>query len=62
MRLADVLGQFSVTEIAERLGVTPQAANNRIKALLRTGALSRQRSDPARGGREYLYRVPRAAD
>ncbi len=49
---------FGAAEIADRLNVTPQAANNRLKALLRSGALSRVRIVPERGGKEFLYTLP----
>jgi DNA-binding transcriptional ArsR family regulator len=52
---------FAASEIAEKLSVTPQAANNRLKALLRSGALSRVRIVPERGGKEFLYAVPLAS-
>lgn len=49
---------FGAAEIADKLGVTAQAANNRLKALLRSGALSRVRIVPERGGKEFLYTLP----
>lgn len=54
---ADRAGQFSVHDLAERLAVSPQAVNNRLKPLLRNGVLSRTRSIPSSGGRQYIYRV-----
>ena len=51
-------GPFSATDLARQLGVSPQAMNNRLKALLRSGALSRTRVMPARGGREFEYEIP----
>lgn len=49
---------FAASEIADKLRVTPQAANNRLKALLRSGALSRVRIVPERGGKEFMYVLP----
>lgn len=49
---------FAATEIADKLELTPQAANNRLKALLRSGALTRVRTVPERGGKEFLYVLP----
>jgi hypothetical protein len=49
---------FTVAEIAEKLQLTPQAANNRLAHLVRSGALSRARIIPARGGREFRYELP----
>ena len=59
LRAARELGEpFSATDLAAQLGVSPQAMNNRLKALLRSGALSRTRVMPARGGREFEYKIP----
>ena len=58
MRQAAELDQFSVHELADRLDLSPQAANNRLRVLLRSGAIQRERIKPARGGREFRYRVP----
>lgn len=51
------LARFSPNDIAETMAVTVQNANNRLKRLVSMGALSRRRSDPAAGGREYCYEV-----
>lgn len=56
------LQRFTVGEIAQRLQLTPQAANNRLAHLVRSGALSRARIIPSRGGREFRYEVPAAPD
>jgi hypothetical protein len=53
------LGEFTVNRLADELNLTPQAANNRLFALIRAGALARSRSHPERGGRSFLYSVPR---
>jgi hypothetical protein len=58
MRQAAALKQFSVQEIASRLELSPQAANNRLRVLMKSGALQRERVKPERGGREFRYRVP----
>jgi hypothetical protein len=54
------LRNFNVHQLAERLDLTPQAANNRLRLLLRSGAVQRQRAKPERGhgGREFRYCVP----
>jgi hypothetical protein len=52
------LRTFTVAEIAEKLRLTPQAANNRLAHLVRSGALSRARIIPSRGGREFRYELP----
>lgn len=49
------LKAFSVNEIASKLGLTAQAANNRLAHLVRVGALTRERVLPSRGGREFRY-------
>jgi hypothetical protein len=51
---------FSANDLADRLGLTAQAANNRLKQLVQLGALTRVAFRPPRGGREYRYRVPRS--
>jgi predicted ArsR family transcriptional regulator len=47
-----------VLDLADELGITQQAANNRLKLLLNSGALVRTRSVPERGGMEFVYEVP----
>lgn len=59
MVVADELREFSVAELAERLDLSVPAANNRLKQLLRSGAVSRSRVTPKRGGNEFHYSVPR---
>jgi hypothetical protein len=55
---ADSLGRrFTATELGGALGVTPQAMNNRLKALLRMGALIRLPVAVAGGGREFAYQL-----
>lgn len=59
VEVAYEIGQpFGAAEIADKLGVTAQAANNRLKALLRNGALSRVRIVRERGGKEFRYALP----
>ena len=48
---------FRATELGEKLGLSPQAANNRLRALTTSGALVRERITPDRGGKEFEYRV-----
>jgi len=50
-------GEFRVTELAEDLGITTHALNNRLKALLGAGIVVRRVGIPSAGGREYIYRV-----
>lgn len=57
-RAARELGQFRATELAARLGVTPQNVNNRLKKLVAAGAVLKQRvTDLKRGGKEFNYTV-----
>jgi hypothetical protein len=51
------LRSFSAAELAERLGLTPQAANNRLANLVATGGVVRERVVPEGGGKEFGYRV-----
>jgi hypothetical protein len=60
MGVAFDLRRFSVLELAARLSLTPQAANNRLSYLVRSGALARARVIPSRGGKEFVYEVPAA--
>jgi DNA-binding MarR family transcriptional regulator len=54
---AVALRSFNASDIADKMGVTVQNANNRLKRLVALGALSRRRTDPSTGGREYSYEV-----
>jgi hypothetical protein len=56
------MGQFTASELAERLRVSPQAANNRLKALVSRGALRRALIVPSGGGKEFVYTVPEPDD
>jgi DNA-binding transcriptional ArsR family regulator len=60
IQAAQRLGRFRVGQLAAKLGVSPQAANNRLKALVRSGALERERVVPAGGGKEFEYFLPSA--
>ena len=51
------LRSFSASDLAERLGLTPQAANNRLKLLVTSGAVVRERVVPEGGGKEFSYTV-----
>jgi hypothetical protein len=55
---ATKLGErFSATQLGLELGVSPQAMNNRLKALVRMGALRRVPVVVPGGGREFMYRL-----
>lgn len=58
MHAAQRLGSFTALQLADELGLSPQAANNRLKTLARAGALARRRVVPSRGGKEFAYEVP----
>jgi hypothetical protein len=51
------LRSFSAAELAERLGLTPQAANNRLTRLVASGGVVREQIVPEGGGKEFGYRV-----
>lgn len=57
LAVAMELRSFSASELAERLHLTPQAANNRLKALVATGAVARELIVPEGGGKEFSYTV-----
>jgi hypothetical protein len=48
---------FRASQLAERLALTPQAANGRLRKLSAAGAVLRQRVVPEGGGKEFEYRV-----
>lgn len=58
VKVAAKLGRFSATQLGVELGLTPQAANNRLKALVRMGALVRIPVAVPGGGREFQYALP----
>ena len=50
------LTNFSARQLAKRLGITPQNANNRLQPLVSVGALKKSRvSGLGRGGKEFVY-------
>ena len=56
--VARELGTFKATEFAERLHITPQNANNRLRKLQAFGAVQRRRSAGGEhAGKEFLYAV-----
>jgi STAS-like domain of unknown function (DUF4325) len=57
LKVALDLRSFSAVELGERLGITPQAANNRLRGLVATGAVVREQMTPEGGGKEFGYRV-----
>lgn len=52
-------GEFRTSELASDLGISVGACNNRLKPLLDACLVTRQRTAPQSGGREYIYRVAR---
>lgn len=52
------LGRFTAGDLAGSMGLSPQAVNNRLKALVRRGALRRALVIPAGGGKEFVYAIP----
>jgi hypothetical protein len=51
------LRSFRASDLADRLHITPQAANNRLKSLVGSGAVARERIVPEGGGKEFSYEV-----
>lgn len=51
------LGSFRAADLADRLGLSPQATNNRLRHLLDAGAVVRHRIVPEGGGKEFQYQV-----
>ncbi|MGW4211729.1 STAS-like domain-containing protein [Lentzea sp. NPDC004789] len=50
------LGEFKANDLAQRLSITPQNANNRLKRLAAVGALRKTRTvGSPRGGKEFSY-------
>ncbi|HTY80862.1 MAG TPA: hypothetical protein VMI34_23770 [Candidatus Bathyarchaeia archaeon] len=48
---------FTAAQLAEQLDLTVQAANNRLRSLMRSGVVARVQAAPSRGGREFHYRT-----
>jgi predicted transcriptional regulator len=55
--LLEERGELVATELADALGVSVQAANNRLVALVRAGLAERVRVNPVRGGKRFVYRA-----
>ena len=55
--VAAAMGIFRANDLAERLGLTAQAANNRLRQLVATGAVRRERVVPDGGGKEFVYHI-----
>lgn len=54
--VAEEMGSVTATELGVRLGISANAANNRLKELWLAGALRRSRlSTSPRGGKEFVY-------
>jgi hypothetical protein len=52
------LGEFRAADLATRLGITSQNANNRLTRLIAAGAVQRVRAPGLdRGGKEFAYRT-----
>jgi hypothetical protein len=51
------LRSFGAADLADRLHITPQAANNRLKMLVASGAVARELVIPAGGGKEFSYEI-----
>lgn len=49
------LKSFKAVDLAEALGISAQAANNRLRLLVSSGAVARQRVVPEGGGKEFAY-------
>ena len=59
VRVAARVGKLTATDLADELGITAQAANNRLRAFMPVGALHVAVHRVA-GGREFEYRLPAA--
>jgi hypothetical protein len=57
LEAALAMHEFSAADLAERLSITPQAANNRLRLLVASGAVARQRVVPEGGGKEFSYKA-----
>ncbi|MBW3578879.1 MAG: STAS-like domain-containing protein [Actinobacteria bacterium] len=51
------LKEFRANDLADELALTPQASNNRLRQLVASGAVARQRVVPEGGGKEFQYRI-----
>ena len=57
LREAQQLRRFTVTELAEKLEVKPNTLHGRLKPLLESGAMARERDVEAQRGIRHRYRV-----
>ena len=60
LREAQQLQRFTVTELAERLKIKPNTLHGRLKRLLESGAVARERDMDAQRGIRHRYRVAKA--
>jgi hypothetical protein len=51
------LHSFGAADLAGRLHISPQAANNRLKMLVASGAVARELVVPDGGGKEFSYAI-----
>ena len=57
LREAQRLQRFTVTELAEKLKLKPNTLHGRLKRLLESGAIARERDTDAHRGIRHRYRV-----
>jgi DNA-binding transcriptional ArsR family regulator len=57
LREAQRLRRFTVTELAEQLDVKPNTLHGRLRPLLESGAIARERDADAQRGIRHRYRV-----
>lgn len=56
VRRALEVGEFRAADLAATLDISSQAMNNRLKAAMTAGAVTRERMVPEGGGKEFVYR------
>lgn len=61
LNAALALPSFRATDLAETLGITPQATNNRLRQLVTSGAVTRVRAVPEGGGKQFSYQAAATA-
>jgi hypothetical protein len=49
---------FTTTQLAERLSINVTSANERLRSLVDSGVLARERDPHATRGKRFLYRMP----
>lgn len=54
----DLDPDFSVNDLASRLNLSAPATNNRLRTLVRSGAIARRLIVPPGGGKEFVYQFP----